>query len=1434
MKNLLCLLCAAVLMTQAAVIPVSAEDLVDFGTVEVCDFEDYEAESFKTAGTYLDGRLYIPSLADGDSAEIVDDGGNKVLKLLRKASNATGDESSFNLVLDKAYTGKVTLNFRYKIENNIGAVSPFCSFKADNAADPISRLKGYIKNDTWFTGNGPNNWGSSATIGSAWTPMQITVDMVNGKVDGKTYKKYATDEQKEVVKSWSFNASDMNNLKYFCLADFTGVEADLKKDRSGDGVFYFDDFQLQYSGYQTLEAECSLKGKTVSVDDKLEVKFNQAIALESITKDNFILYEDNLPVEEYTLTPDSENKVIAIVPENGFDYDREYKLTIKKDIVCQDSSIQPMAADEIIVFATESLFGEINIKDGDRFPTEQGVTPSHNARSDVEYSVYLKKDGGEYREYDFSKITDTGRYMLKIEAKRGEKTAIREVEFVVFEHEKPTVSNLSISGTVEVGETVRATYTYSCSEAKEGNSKIQWYVDNELVKTSSPDDLTLFLNTEYAKAMLSYKVLPVSQNDTAGEEVTSAAVKILTKDAQIVKTGTEKLFDFEEYDIGEFTKAGTYLDGKLLIPGMASGDKAEVCEEGGNKFLKITRPLANATATSSKYYYVFDKAITGKFTIEFKYKIENNNGAVSSFCGFLQENGTTPVSGLNSYIIQEYWYTKNRPENWGNTGANGNLSTDWTPMSITVDMINGKYEGITYRKGNAEAKRTWSFDPAAISDIKYFCMAALGGNSGDLVQNRTSDAVYCFDDILVSEYDYPTLTAESAQDGKTLDRNSAVTVDFSVAVAPKSINKSNIKVTEDGAEISDYTFVVSNDSKKVSIVPDTAWAMGKKYTVTVKKDIEPLENKVYPLEKDYTFVFASEGVIEFNNLIDGGRYSYSITPKLNEKQGVVYSARLSKDVGEFEPYTFGTISEIGKYILEVTAQKGNETQVMRVEFAVIGDVAPIAENVRINGKVELNGILEGCYDYFDENGDKEAQSLYRWLVSDKEDGTYTAIADTKTLRVTDAVIDKFIKFEVTPISEKDSDAKAYLSGAVKGLFRPVAKNVVLERKDDVLTVKYDYFDENGDEESGTEFEWYYQTEKTGEYTKIENASANTYTLSQSDADRYISAKVIVQNNAYPNKGVGAFSNAAAGPFLPVASDLKISGTAKVDQTVGADYIYYDENGDEEKASIIKWYVNDDFETEASALALTKKHEGKRIYFTVQPVSVKGEYGAAVKSESVVVGKAGTVKGSSSGGGGSSSGGSIVVPRPDKTPQEPDKEIFADIQSHWAKDAILSLYEKGIVKGVSDNVFDAESYVTRAQIAAMLVRALKLSGADAEFSDVTSDKWYYKDCGALQQAGLIRGADGKFRPDDNITREELCTIISRILKNEREYTLSDLEFDDKGEISAWAVNGVGASFEAGLVNGIGNNIFAPKKLTTRAQAATIIDKLLKSGPVKDAV
>ncbi|OBR68090.1 hypothetical protein A7K91_07695 [Paenibacillus oryzae] len=187
-----------------------------------------------------------------------------------------------------------------------------------------------------------------------------------------------------------------------------------------------------------------------------------------------------------------------------------------------------------------------------------------------------------------------------------------------------------------------------------------------------------------------------------------------------------------------------------------------------------------------------------------------------------------------------------------------------------------------------------------------------------------------------------------------------------------------------------------------------------------------------------------------------------------------------------------------------------------------------------------------------------------------------------------------------------------------------------------------------------------------------------------------------------------------------------------------------------------------------------------------------------------------------------------------TPTEPGVvPTFEDIGgvSSWAGEAIGKLAALGIIKGMSDEQFAPLNQVTRAQFITMLVRALGLEDSEASvtFGDVSRSAWHYEYIAAGVKAGIAQGTGtGRFSPDKPITREEMAIMTVNALKLVKEVSgdESSLErFTDQENIAVYARAAAAVLTQQGVINGMGNDSFAPKGAANRAQAAVIIYRML---------
>ncbi|MRN53029.1 S-layer homology domain-containing protein [Paenibacillus monticola] len=172
--------------------------------------------------------------------------------------------------------------------------------------------------------------------------------------------------------------------------------------------------------------------------------------------------------------------------------------------------------------------------------------------------------------------------------------------------------------------------------------------------------------------------------------------------------------------------------------------------------------------------------------------------------------------------------------------------------------------------------------------------------------------------------------------------------------------------------------------------------------------------------------------------------------------------------------------------------------------------------------------------------------------------------------------------------------------------------------------------------------------------------------------------------------------------------------------------------------------------------------------------------------------------------------------------------LSDVAGHWAEANIQQALSIGMVKGYLDGTFQPNRTVTRAEFAVMLMNVLKPQGAGTQltFTDTaTIGAWAQTAVAQALQAGIITGyEDGTFRPNTEITRAEMAVILAKALGKSTEVKLTTSFVDDKN-IPAWAKASVDFVKKSGMVQGKGDNEFAPQASATRAEAVTVLLKLL---------
>lgn len=387
---------------------------------------------------------------------------------------------------------------------------------------------------------------------------------------------------------------------------------------------------------------------------------------------------------------------------------------------------------------------------------------------------------------------------------------------------------------------------------------------------------------------------------------------------------------------------------------------------------------------------------------------------------------------------------------------------------------------------------------------------------------------------------------------------------------------------------------------------------------------------------------------------------------------------------------------------------------------------------------------------------------------------------------------------------------------------------------EILKGTYEYFHIGNVPQSGTTVQWYVSDTEDGTYTPISGASQDTLELGNKFDIKYIKFGVTARNATVTGNEV--FSEPVKIKARPSVSDVSISGTVKKGETVSASYTYYHPENAEMDRVEIRWLKKSggsSVEIGTGASYRITESAGTSIAVEVTPYSkVYPEKGTGVISSWVSI-KDDTKTTSSPSRGGAAGRGPVSVSVPQaEEPQTPDysASIYADVSDeHWAYESINELSRINIITGTGEGRFEPDRSVNRAEFITMIVRALDIEPTDENvMNDIKSDDWYCESVNAAAKAGLVSGFEGKFRPMDPITREEMAVILANAFKYKGvSADKADVkEFTDASDISFWAADDVNAMAASGMLSGFEDGSFRGKELTTRAQSAAVISRLIK--------
>ncbi|MEZ0537030.1 S-layer homology domain-containing protein [Caldicellulosiruptoraceae bacterium PP1] len=168
--------------------------------------------------------------------------------------------------------------------------------------------------------------------------------------------------------------------------------------------------------------------------------------------------------------------------------------------------------------------------------------------------------------------------------------------------------------------------------------------------------------------------------------------------------------------------------------------------------------------------------------------------------------------------------------------------------------------------------------------------------------------------------------------------------------------------------------------------------------------------------------------------------------------------------------------------------------------------------------------------------------------------------------------------------------------------------------------------------------------------------------------------------------------------------------------------------------------------------------------------------------------------------------------------------FSDTKGHWAESAIENLTKSKIINGYPDNTFKPQKSITRIEFASIINSIFKFNQvSNISFKDVSSNDWFYNQVKIA--ANYMNGySDNTFRPNKAITRQEAVTILKKVFDLESTNN-KNIAFKDENQIANYAKDAVNTLVTFNYIQGYKDNTFRPNGILTRAEAVTLISRLV---------
>ncbi|MBE7064162.1 MAG: S-layer homology domain-containing protein, partial [Ruminococcaceae bacterium] len=173
-------------------------------------------------------------------------------------------------------------------------------------------------------------------------------------------------------------------------------------------------------------------------------------------------------------------------------------------------------------------------------------------------------------------------------------------------------------------------------------------------------------------------------------------------------------------------------------------------------------------------------------------------------------------------------------------------------------------------------------------------------------------------------------------------------------------------------------------------------------------------------------------------------------------------------------------------------------------------------------------------------------------------------------------------------------------------------------------------------------------------------------------------------------------------------------------------------------------------------------------------------------------------------------------------------LVDSVDVSWAENQIEKMNSLGVVNTKGGKAFAPQEKITRGEFAMFLIRTLGLSAQAGEsFTDVIDSMPYAKEIAIGKALGILQGrGDGKYYPEEEISRQDLMVICARGMRLVKEIEGGDLSaFSDADLVADYARADIAAMVRAEIVKGNADGTVNPLGNTTRAEAAVIMSRIL---------